>query len=132
MKNTNLTQSKMEDFKIEKNPTILYCLKHYYKKSGKDKETGKPIEDWLYKANELFRYQEDGHISAWHLDTIEDYFGVPAYNYLLDHQECYMDGCPIQRDKAAMRRYLRNSFHRNDGEVKFHVYDFRRMVGCMA
>ena len=112
--------------------SILYSLKYYYHKSGKDKETGRPIEDWLYKAKELFGYQEDGHICHWHLDTIEDYFGVPAYNYLLSHQECYMDDdCPIQRTKAQMRNYL-HTFHLKNGKVKFHVYDFRRMISAMA
>ena len=113
------------------NPGVPF--KNYYHKSGKDKETGRPIEeDWLYKAKELFGYQEDGHIYHWHLDTIEDYFGVPAYNYLLSHQECYMDDdCPIQRTKAQMRNYL-HTFHLKNGRVKFHVYDFRRMISVMA
>ena len=47
-----------QDFDLKDYPSILYCLKYYYHKSGKDKETGRPIEDWLYKAKELFGYQE--------------------------------------------------------------------------
>ena len=121
-----------QDFDLKDYSSILYSLKYYYYKSGKDKETGRQIEDWLYKAKELFGYQEDGHICHWHLDTIEDYFGVPAYDYLLSHQECYMDDdCPIQRTKAQMRNYL-HTFHLKNGRVKFHVYDFRRMISAMA
>lgn len=121
-----------QDFDLKDYPSILYCLIYFYHKSGKDKENGRPIEDWLYKANELFRYQEDGHICHWHLDTIEDYFGVPAYDYLLSHQERYMDDdCPIQRTKAQMRNYL-HTFHLKNGRVKFHVHNFRRMISVMA
>lgn len=36
-----------QDFDLKDYPSILYCLKYYYHKSGKDKETGRPIEDWL-------------------------------------------------------------------------------------
>lgn len=53
----------MEEFKLENYPSIKLCLIHYYKKSGMEKKTGKPIEDWLYKAKELFSYVGDGHIS---------------------------------------------------------------------
>jgi len=121
-----------QDFKLQDYPLILECLKYYYHKSGKDKETGRPIQDWLYKTKELFGYQDDGHISHWHLDTIEEYFGVPAYEYLLAHQECYMnDECSIQRTKAQMRNYL-HTFHLKNGRVKFHVNDFRRMIGAIA
>lgn len=61
----------MEEFKLENYPSIKLCLIHYYKESGMEKKTGKPIEDWLYKAKELFSYVGDGHISSWHLDTID-------------------------------------------------------------
>lgn len=46
-----------QDFDLKDYSSILYSLKYYYHKSGKDKETRRPIEDWLYKAKELFGYQ---------------------------------------------------------------------------
>ncbi len=50
----------------------------------------------------------------------------------LAHQECYMDDdCSIQRTKSQMRNYL-HTFHLKNGRVKFHVNDFRRMIGALA
>lgn len=122
----------MEEFILENFPSIKQCLVHYYKTSGMEEKTGRPVEDWLYKAKELFSYQEDGHISNWHLDTIEEYFGVPVYDYLLPRQDCYLyDDCVSQKSKGSMRSYLKTSHLRN-GAIKFHIDDFRRMIGVMV
>ena len=122
----------MEEFILENVPSIMQCLVHYYKVSGMEKKTGKLFEDRLYKAEELFSYQEDGHICNWHLDTIEEYFGVPVYDYLLPRQDCYLNyGCVSQKSKESMRSYLKTPYLRNRA-IKFHIDDFRRMIGVMV
>ena len=118
-------------FKLEDSPSILNTLRHYYTMTGMEKKTGKPIEDWLYKAHELFRCIEKGQVGAWHLDTIEEYFGVPAYSYLLDRQKYYMNETSIKRCKSDLRTYLKSPFKRN-GEVKFHIEQFRTMISVMV
>lgn len=121
----------MEEFRIEDYPSILNCLKHYYVSTGKEKTFGKPFEDFLYKANELFECVGDGHIGFWHLDTIEEYFGVPAYDYLLSRQGAYMhEDCKQLQTKDELRQYL-HSFYLRNGAIKFHVEEFRKMVSVM-
>lgn len=119
------------NFSVTTDTSILNTLRFYYAKSGKESVTGQPFERWMYKAEEVFRKSDKGQVSDWHFEVLEDYFGVPALNYLLPRQEYYMENCPVQKTEDDLKQYLRNPFLRNK-QVKMSIYDLRAMVSVMC
>ena len=118
------------DFQLKSTSSIVNTLKRYYVESDLEKKTGHPFEDQMYKAEELFAYKDKGQVCSWQLVALEDYFGVPVYDYLLLHQDYYMEGCKRQYSKSRMRQYLKTPFLRNK-MIKFHISSFRMMVAAM-
>lgn len=118
------------NFKLEDAPAIINTLKYYYQEKNMEKKTGRTFEEQLYKATELFRYADKGQVYASSLESLEEYFGVPAFSYLIDRQEYYMAECIMQKTLSQLKSYLKHPFLKN-GRVKFSIYKFREMVGNM-
>ena len=116
------------DFKLEDAHAILNTLKCYYMEKSMEKRTGRTFEEQLYKAHEIFKYSDKGQVYASSLETLEEYFGVPALDILLKRQEYYMEGCVKQKNRSQLKSYLKHPFLKN-GTAKFSIYKFREMVG---
>ncbi|MBQ9164665.1 MAG: hypothetical protein IJ163_07795 [Bacteroidaceae bacterium] len=112
------------------NPNVLNNLRYYYEKAGLEKKTGRQFEEMTYKAEEVFARSGAGQVCDWHLDVLEEYFGIPVYEYLLEHQQYYMEGCKYQPTKSALKKYLKTPFFRNR-TPKIDIDTLLSMVSAM-